>query len=219
MEQSPVKRVAAFAALVIALVGLAAYLFLPGALAAGPGRAAGPGARPGRTNPAPATSPGAAPGSSQPAAQPSPGGSPGAAPDIYQWLPFTPADLASAARTTIAFAVAYGTTSYTEPVGGYLARMRPLTTATLLGQIGLAYSTPGVASARTASRQVATATAAITSLRAFGPGSITFVVAITQQVSSSTGRSTQRAGYAVTLTGTGTSWQVSAIQLASVGNP
>ncbi|MHB1876132.1 MAG: hypothetical protein ACYCPF_14890, partial [Streptosporangiaceae bacterium] len=163
--------------------------------------------------------PGASPGASQPTAQPSSGGNSGAAPDIYQWLPFTPADLASAARTTIAFAVDYGTTSYTEPVSGYLARLRPLATATLLGQIGRAYSTPGVASARTAGRQVATATAAITSLRAFGPGSITFVVAITQRISSTTGRTSQRTDYAVTLTGTGTSWQVSAIQLASVGNP
>jgi hypothetical protein len=214
MEQSPVKRAAVFAALVMALVGLAAYLFLPGALAAGSPRP-GPGARPGRRHPAPAASP----GGSQPTAQRSSGGNSGAAPDIYQWLPFTPADLASAARTTVAFAVGYGTSSYAEPVSTYLARLRPLATVMLLGQIGRAYSTPGVASARTAARQVATATAAITSLRAFGPGSITFVVAITERVWSTTGRTSQRTDYAVTLTGTGTSWQVSAIQLASVGNP
>src|SRR6266568_1452474 len=140
------------------------------------------------------------PGSSSPAPAPSPGGpapsgqatpSGQAAPDIYQWLPFTQAGLAP---------------------------MRPLITSQLAVALGRAFAAPGVAGTRVSSRQVATATAAIVALRAFGPSSLTFVVAITQRIASSKGTSKRTTYYAVTLTGTGSSWQVNDIELASAGN-
>jgi hypothetical protein len=80
------------------------------------------------------------------------------------------------------------------------------------------YSTPGVVSTRTSQQQVSTGTAAINSLRAFGPSSLTFVVSTTQHLVSSHGASSGSAQYAVTLTGSGSSWQVSDIELASAGN-
>jgi hypothetical protein len=65
---------------------------------------------------------------------------------------------------------------------------------------------------------VSTATAEILALRAFGPSSLTFVVAILQRIVTSKGTSRQSADYAITLTGTGSAWQVSDIELASAGN-
>ena len=76
----------------------------------------------------------------------------------------------------------------------------------------------GLSAARTGTKQVATATSAILALRAFGPTSLTFVVAVSQRIVSTKGTSKQTTNYAVTLTGTGSSWQVNDIEFASAGN-
>ena len=200
MELTPIQRIAAFAVVVLVLAGLGAYLFLP--RASDRGGAAHPHS-PGRT-PAPG------------GASPVPSGA--AQPDIYQWLPFTQAGLANAATTTAAFAADYGTFSYAETTQAYLAPMRPLMNGQLAGAIGRAFQAPGLAGPRTSTKQVATATADILALRAFGPTSLTFIVAITQRFTSTKGTSKQITNYAVTLTGTGSSWQVNDIELASAGN-
>jgi len=139
-------------------------------------------------------------------------------PDIYQWLPFTESGLASAARVTVAFGNDYGTFSYTENTASYLAPMQPLITPQLAQLLGRAYSAPGVAAARASSKQVSSATSVISSLRSFGPSSLTFIVAIMERITDTKGRSQQITDYAVTVTGIGTSWQVSNIELATVGN-
>lgn len=200
MELSPFQRFAAFGIVVLVLAGLGAYLFAPRWSAAA-GRHHG-------------TKPGAAPAQPLPSAAAS--GS--ASPDIYQWLPFTESGLASAAGAATAFAGHYGTYSYTESTQAYLAPMRPLMTSQLAGVLGQAFAAPGLAANRTATKQTATATAAILSLRAFGPSSLTFVVGVTQRIASTKGTSQQTSDYAITLTGNGTAWQVSDIQLASAGN-
>ena len=133
------------------------------------------------------------------------GPGPGAA-DIYQWLPFTQASLTSAAGVTTQFAADYGTFSYGQSTAAYLAPMRPLMTSELAQVIGRAFAAPGVAGARTSGKQVSAGTAVIASLRAFGPSSITFVVAVTQRLTDSKGHSQQVTRYAVTLIGTGASW-------------
>ena len=230
MELSPPQRVSAFVVVVLVLVGLFIYLFVPGFRAAVAGAPAGhrsAGHRTGRSasvgtgRPASVrTGRSASVGTGTSGVTRSPAGAgERTAPDIYQWLPFTPSGLASAARVTLTFAVAYGTYSYTESTSAYLAPMRPLVTSSLALLIGRAYATTGVASARTAARQVARATAVIDSLRAFGPGSMTFVVALTERVTGAGGSKSQVTDYAVTLTGSGSRWQVSNVQLASVGNP
>jgi hypothetical protein len=61
-------------------------------------------------------------------------------------------------------------------------------------------------------------TATIGSIRAFGPSSLTFLVQVSQQLTGTTGRSQQSTVYAVTVTGSGTSWQVTDVELASAGN-
>jgi hypothetical protein len=206
VELSPFQRFAAFAVVVLVLAGLGAYLFLPQS------SAAGGSPRPtqsGPTSPSRGASP-ASPGAPAPSGQ--------AVPDIYQWLPFTPSDLASASATTISFAAHYGTYSYTQSAQAYLAPMRPEMTSQLADVIGRAFAAPGLAATRASTRQTSAATASILALRAFGASSLTFVVAIAQRITSSKGTSQQRADYAVTLTGTGSAWQVSDIELSSAGN-
>lgn len=214
MELSTPQRFIAFAAAVIILAGLGVYLFLPQPSAA---RGSGPGTAP-SSSPAPH---GASPSQRPPGTSPGPGGTPSPVPgaaDIYQWLPFTQASLTSAARVTTQFAADYGTFSYSQTVAAYLAPMRPLMTAQLAQVIGRAFAAPGVAGLRASRKQISAGTAAITSLRAFGPSSITFVVAITQRLTDVKQHSQQVMQYALTVTGTGASWQVSDIELATLGN-
>jgi hypothetical protein len=198
MELSRFGRIGAFVVIVVALAGMAVYFFLPQPSAAGSKPARSP-------SPAAAASP-----SSSPAAS-------GLA-DIYQWVPFTQAGLSAAAQLTIEFARDYGTYSYSQSTASYLAPMRPLASPELVQIIGRAFAAPGVAGSRAAGKQVVTETASIVSLRAFGPTSLTFVVDLTEHVAATKGRSEQTTAYAVTVTGTGISWQVTDIELASAGN-
>jgi hypothetical protein len=75
-----------------------------------------------------------------------------------------------------------------------------------------------VAKLRTSQKQVSSGTAVISSLRAFGTSSLTFVVTAGQRLATSDGTSTGSTQYAVTVTGSGSSWQVSDIELESAGN-
>jgi hypothetical protein len=202
VELSPVQRFAAFAAVVLVLAGLGAYLFLPQSSAAGTGQTSSPRS----SSPRPSDGP----SSQAPAGQD--------VPEIYQWLPFTKAGLANAAATTIAFATRYGTYSYRQSAQEYLAPMSSLITSQLAVALGRAYAAPGLAAARVSSRQSATASAVIVSLRAFGPSSLTFVVAVKQRITGSKAPSVRTTDYAITLTGTASAWQVNDIQLASAGN-
>ena len=142
----------------------------------------------------------------------------GSAPDIYQWLPFSQADLAKAASVTEAFGSAYDTFSYREGTASYAARFRGLATSELSATLARAYSTPGVASQRTGQQQVSSARTVINSIRTFSAGSLTFVVTIVQTMHTKHGTSRNTGHYAVTLTGSGQSWLANDIELASAGN-
>ena len=137
--------------------------------------------------------------------------------DIYSWLPFTRQGLAAAATVTEKFLVDYNTYSYTESAADYVARMNGLITTQEATTLKGLYATPGVAKIRTDQKQVSTGTAAITALRTFGPSSLTFIATGTQHLTTAKGTSNGSAQYAVTVTGSGTSWQVSDIELSSVG--
>jgi len=213
MDLSPVQRFAAFVVVVLVLAGLGAYLFLPHPSAAD-NRSAGVNHRCAHSASARRC---ASPAPTSRSASPAPSGR-AVPPDIYQWLPFTQAGLASAASVTTTFAQHYGTFSYRQSAQAYLAPMVPLMTSQLAVVLGRAFATPGLAGTRVSTKQMATATATIVALRAFGPTSLTFVVAITQRLASTKGTTRQSTDYAVTVTGTGSSWQVSDIQLASAGN-
>lgn len=213
MDKASAQRKAVFAVIVVALAALGVYMFMPGAL--GAGRGSKPPATQHRAAAAP--TPSAAPAASNPAPAPASSASP-SAPDIYQWLPFTQAELTSAAHVVTKFSAAYGTWSYSQNAAAYVATMSNLIAPGLSQVLAQSYSVPGVAKARTSQKQVSTGSAVIGSLRAYGPSSMTFVVTITEKITDTAGRSQSSAQYAVTVSGVGSSWQVSDIELASQGN-
>ncbi len=209
MDLSPGQQKAVFALIVVVLAALGYWLILPKVTHAhGSPQAAA-------STPAP-TVPASTPSAQSPPA-PAVTTSP-ANVNIYSWLPFTQQDLADAAAVTVKFCVAYNTYSYTEDAAAYVNQMNGLITGQLATTLQASYSTPGVAQLRTSQKQVSTGTAAINSLRAFGASSLTFVVNTEQRLVSSRGTTHGTAQYAVTVTGSGSSWQVDDIELSDAGN-
>jgi hypothetical protein len=137
--------------------------------------------------------------------------------NIYSWLPFTQEGLTAAASVTQQFLVDYDTYSYTESAQDYVGKMGDLVTAQLATTLKALYASPGVAKVRNDQKQTSTGTAQINSLRSFGPSSLTFVVTGNQHLVTAKGTSNGTAQYAITVTGSGTSWQVDNIQLSSTG--
>src|SRR3982074_801948 len=157
MDLTPGRQRLVFVVIVIALVGLTSYLIESRHSGAAPA----PSARP----PSPAGTQGSGvPPSSVPAVTPVPTAS-GA--EIYQWLPFTAADLSAAAQTTLTFAKDYSTWSYKESVTDYAAKLRPLVTTPELATLKSGYSTAGVAGPRVQDKQVSTGSGTIDSIRSF----------------------------------------------------
>jgi len=209
VELSPRQRSAVFAFVVIVLAVLGYYLVVPAMTHAH--RSARAPASSAAT--AGATAPGSAPA---PTVTTSAAGAGGV--NIYAWLPFTQQDLAAAASVAVRFGVDYNTFTYTESAADYVGAMRGLITGQFATTLRAAYQTPGVANLRTSQKQVSTGTAVINSLRAFGPSSVTFIVTAGQRLATANGTSSGSTQYAVTVTGSGTSWQVSDIELESAGN-
>lgn len=203
MEASPAVRRVAFAAIVCGFAALGAYLLGPASHHESDRSPPSAAARPARSSAPPAAS----------AARDNVG-----QPDIYQWLPFTASDLGAAAAVAVRFGDAYATYSYTEGAVAYAASLQPFAYGQLVGQIEAAYAAPGVAATRQAEKQVAVGTTTIGSLRAYGSGSLTFVVQVAQQLTQASGSSEQTSDYAVTVSGSGTTWQVTDVELAAAGN-
>jgi len=217
MDLNPAQRKLVFAAVVLVLAGLGAFLIIQGPL--GKHGSADHGRAVGLTQPL--SSPSSAPGLGSP--EPTTGGlgatpPPGAGVNIYQWLPFTQAGLRAAADVVRRFAAAYASYSYTQSAASYERQMNGLVTPQLAGVIARGFATPGVAQIRTAQKQIATGAGQITAIRAFGASNITFLVTITQKVTGTRGTKQSGTSYAVTVTGAAASWQVDDVQLASAGN-
>jgi hypothetical protein len=218
MELTPGQRRLVFVVIVIVLVGLGFYLIhgrgsggTPAAAASTPARTAAPAAS---TSSAAGVPPAVVPA-------PTPVSTAGGA-EIYQWLPFTPADLTAAAQATTSFAADYVTWSYQENTAAYVATMHGLVTATALTAVEAGYATPGVASMRTTDKQVSTGSGTIDSISSFGTSatgtSITFLVTINQKVTSTQPTATTAPQYTVTVVSSGGAWQVSNINLSDLGN-
>ena len=210
MDLSPGQQKAAFGLIIIVLAALGYYLVVPALTGShGHGHAAG-------------TPTQAASASAQPATAPAPvvTASPVAAGgvNIYAWLPFTPQDLADAASVATRFGVDYDTYTYTETASAYVGKMAGLITSELSATLRSAYATSGVATLRTGQKQVSTGSAVVDSLRAFGPSSLTFIITASQRLVSAGGTTNGSTQYAVTVIGSGSSWQVSDIELESAGN-
>jgi hypothetical protein len=207
VELSPRQRSAVFVVVVIALAALGYYLVVPAVTHAHGHKAASP-----------AASPSAATSESAPASTVTASAADANGVNIYAWLPFTPQDLAAASAVAVRFSIDYNTFTYTESAADYVGAMGRLITGQLATTLQAAYQTPGVASLRTSQKQVSTGSAVINSLRAFGPSSMTFVVTAGQRLVTANGTSSGSTQYAVTVTGSGASWQVSDIELESAGN-
>lgn len=215
MELSAGKQRLLFAVVVIALAGLGIYLL-------GPGRSAGTSAP---ATPAAAASSAAAvaatPAPAVTAAQVAP--SPLPVPtsvksaDIYSWLPFTQKDLDAAANVTQAFASAYETFSYTDTAQAFGRRISAYVTPEFLAVLQQQFLPPDA-------RQVKLSSASsgkISQIASFGSSpqaSITFVVAITEDVTSSGRTSAVSGQYDVTTVAVPGGWQVANIQQAGAGN-
>ena len=208
MDLSPGQQKAVFALVVVVLAALGYWLIVP--------RVSHSNAQ---AQPSPTPSPTASVPSPPASVPPTVTTTPASAGsvDIYSWLPFTQQGLAAAAAVTQKFLVDYNTYSYTESAADYVARMNGLITTQEATTLKGLYATPGVAKIRIDQKQVSTGTAAITALRTFGPSSLTFIATGTQHLATAKGTSSGNAQYAVTVTGSGTSWQVSDIELSSAG--
>ena len=215
MDLSPRQRLAVFALIVVVLAALGYYLVDPllthhhgstqtAATASTPATASAPAAS---GNPA-------TPATPAPAATASGAGSV----NIYNWLPFTQQDLTSAAAVAVRFSVDYNTFTYTENAADYIRAMGSLVTGQLATTLRAGYQTPGVASLRTSQKQVSTGTASISSLRAYGTSSLTFIVTAGQRLATASGTTDGSTQYAVTVTNSAGSWQVSGLELESAGN-
>ena len=207
MELSPRQRSAVFVVVVIALAALGYYLVVPALTHAH-----------GHTAASPAASPSAAAPESAPAPTVTASAADASGVNIYAWLPFTQQDLAAASAVVVRFSIDYNTFTYTESAADYIGAMGRLITSQLAITLQAAYQIPGVASLRTSQKQVSTGTAVINSLRAFGPSSMTFVVTAGQRLVTANGTISGSTQYAVTVTGSGSRWQVSDIELESAGN-
>jgi len=213
VDLSPAQQKAVFVLVVVVLAALGYWLILPKLSHSG-----------GHSAAASSTSPAASASASAPGTPGTPASTVTASPaaagnvNIYSWLPFTQQGLADAASVTVKFCVDYNTFTYTESPAAYVAKMSGLITGQLATTLQASYSTAGVAALRTSQKQVSTGTAVINSLRAFGPSSLTFILTTGQHLVSSKGTTNGSTQYAVTVTGSGSSWQVDDIELASAGN-
>jgi len=218
VDLSPAQQKAVFVLVVVVLAALGYWLILPKLSHSGGHSAAAGSTSPAASTLAPASAP------AEESVPGTPAGTVTASPaaagnvNIYSWLPFTQQGLADAASVTEKFCVDYNTFTYSESPAAYVAKMSGLITGQLATTLQASYSTAGVATLRTSQKQVSTGTAVINSLRAFGSSSLTFVVTTGQRLVSSKGTTTGNTQYAVTVTGSGSSWQVDDIELASAGN-
>jgi len=212
MELNTGQQRLLFGVVVVALVGLGYFLISGRHQSSAAPPPASPSATPAATGTAsvpPATVP-----------PPSPAATAAGGADIYEWLPFTQADLTEASKTVVAFAAAYDTWSYTESATAYGAKLAGLVTPQYAAALVYGYGTSGVAGPRMSDKQVSTGTGAIDSITSFGadPTSITFAVTITQQVTSTKPAASSDSVYTVTVEDDDGSWLVSNLELSSLGN-
>jgi len=133
-------------------------------------------------------------------------------------LPISPAGLATAAGLAARFAAGYASYRYDQSAGSYLARLRPLATASLYPILANAAQAPGLRSQRARERLVAHTEAQPQSIRDIQAGAVIVVVRVSQDISSTAGRSESTAEYAVTVTTHDGRWQVYDIEPAAAGN-
>jgi len=152
-----------------------------------------------------------------PASRPPAAAAPPASGDGYALLPFARQQLTAAAALAGQFTALYGTYRHDQPPAAYLARLEPLTTSTLQAALAQGFTAPGLIQQRTAGKDNAVSTAAVTAIRDIGGTSVTFLVTARQDITSVGAASQVTTRYAVTVTLTAGTWKVYAIELATDG--
>ena len=213
MELSPGQQRLLFVVVVIALVGLGFFLIEGRSHGTTAASTTPPTPTPSSSAPAASGAATATPPATEPAATPS--ATAGGA-NIYQWLPFTQSDLTAASKTTLAFATDYATWNSKESKAAYGAKMASLVTAQEDATLESGFGTAAAA----AGNAVSTGSGTIDSISSFGssPASITFSVAIAQQVTPAKVANTGPSQYSITVVAAGGGWQVDNIELSSLGN-
>jgi len=215
MELTPGRQRLLFAVVVILLAVLGIYLL-------GPGRSHGPSATPTPSaNPALTLSPSA---QTVPSAVVAPAPVPvtpvkGA--NIYNWLPFTQQDLATAAGVTLAFAARDETFSYTDTAASYAARLSSLVTPDLGQTMESQFAPPGALQQRQQQHLVSKSSGSIVRISSFGTtpqASITFVVDITVQTTASAKTTSMTSRWAVTAVTAPGGWAIHDIEPSGAGN-
>jgi hypothetical protein len=215
MELTPGRQRLLFAAVVVLLVALGIYLV-------GPGRGRAPSAATPTASARPAGS--LSPASTVPSAVASPSpvpATPVKGANIYDWLPFTQADLAKAAGVTLAFAAADETYRYTDTPASYAARLSGLVTSDLGQTLESQFAPPGDMQRRTQQHLVSASSGSITAIASFGAApqaSITFVVTITVRTTASGVTTSTASQWNVTAVTAPGGWVIHDIEPAGVGN-
>jgi hypothetical protein len=218
MELSAGQKRGLFVVLVVLLAGLGIYLIGPGRGGGGSPAASKPGdSSPSVAPTSPASLAGVPSYQVQPTSLPVPTTIKSA--NVYDWLPFTPSDLKTAANVTLAFAGAYETYSYTDTWAGYGKRLSGYATSSLLTSLEQTFQTglPTWQSQHLTSRSTGTIDS-ITSFGAAPDKSITFLVTIMEQQASSSGTSPSTGQYDVTTVAVAGGWQVNDIEQSGQGN-
>ncbi len=162
--------------------------------------------------------PASSPPARHPAASSPPAAGAAASPPPATLLPFSPAQLTSAAALADRFAAAYSTWTWRQPPATWLATLTPMAAGQLDGVLAQAAAAPGLLAQRTHAHQTATATASGPRIRDLTPGSVTLTVTVRQVITSTSGSSTTASSLAVTLTPSGDGWQVYDVEPAAAGN-
>ena len=137
--------------------------------------------------------------------------------DIYNLLPFTRQEFATAADLARRFVAAYGTYRFDETPQTYAGRLAGLVTGELREQIERDAATPGILEERRQEQIVAESTATLDQVRNIENNSVVFVVTGRQQITKGGTESSGSKRYAVTVARDGGSLKVYAFQPADVG--
>ena len=134
-------------------------------------------------------------------------------------LPVSPAGLAAATSLAGRFAAAYSSYRYDQPPGTYLARLRPLATASLYRVLASSAQAPGVQEQRTRERLTASGRVQPQQrIRSIGPGTVITIVRVLQSISSASGHTQTATDYAVTVIAEPNGWKAYDIEPATAGN-
>ncbi|MEV5704824.1 hypothetical protein [Actinoallomurus sp. NPDC052274] len=138
--------------------------------------------------------------------------------DAGRLLPFPPEQISQAARLAETFAAAYSTHRYNESPAEYLQRLAPMMSPSLRAVLERAAADPAVVVQRQRVQEVCVGEARAEAIRELGSASITFVVTVTEHITTAYATRQDTVRYAITLVPTtGGGWKVYDVELAATG--